>query len=171
MPFSLPSLPFDLPGAVLPLLLVACAAMVVAACLEFRPSGRFRKRDLMTGNEIEFFWRLKRALPDVHVFPQVGMAALMEAVGSSVKVRRRLFWKIAAKRVDYVLCEGDLALLCVVELDDRTHNKREDAQRDAMLASAGIPIIRYESRHKPGEARLREDITRLRQKHRPVTLR
>jgi very-short-patch-repair endonuclease len=48
-----------------------------------------------------------------------------------------------------------LQLVAIVELDDRTHNRVADAERDAFVASAGIRTLRFESRNKPTVEQIR----------------
>lgn len=113
--------------------------------------GNLQKKSLLTNNEAEFFQRLTRALPDYWIFPQVSFNSLMETKGY-------LYWKyyfylrnnFNRKVADYVVCDKrTLAVITVVELDDRTHNKEKDRKRDAVLRAAGYRILRYESRAKP----------------------
>ncbi|KDR28495.1 MULTISPECIES: DUF2726 domain-containing protein [Caballeronia] len=138
-------------------------------------SPRYRARLLLTENETEFFHRLRRALPDAHVFPQVAMSALIEPC-SRTKERIGDFNRISQKRVDFAICDPELKLMAVVELDDRTHNRNRDAARDAALASAAIRTIRFESTRKPTEAEIRlavfahQDTQVDPRKPRPLTL-
>ncbi len=58
--------------------------------------------------------------------------------------------KISQKHLDFVLLNPDtLAVCCVIELDDASHNsesaKKRDSEKDAILQSAGIPIIRIKA--------------------------
>lgn len=65
--------------------------------------------------------------------------------------------RFAQKIVDYVAQRrDDGAVVAVIELDDRTHNPAKDAERDAMLASAGYRIIRWQSKAKPDTVAIRE---------------
>jgi very-short-patch-repair endonuclease len=115
---------------------------------------QYRARSFLTGNEIEFFRRLRRALPQEYIFPQVALSALIEPRSRSEK-HLRDFRRISQKRVDYAIYTSDLQLVAIVELDDRTHNRMADAQRDAFVASAGIRTLRFESRNKPTVEQIR----------------
>lgn len=112
-------------------------------------------RSIMSPNEREFFDRMRRAVPGLFFFPQVAMSALIEPVNKSGYKYNPAFEKIAKKRVDWAIYSADMRLLCVVELDDRTHDKEKDDERDRMLSSAGISTVRWESRSKPDEEAIR----------------
>ena len=112
-----------------------------------------KARALLTGNEQEFYQRLRRALPALNVLPQVGMSALVDVALSPLHPK---FWEVrrvfAMKTIDYVVCRPkDMSVVAVVELDDRSHDekKSKDRMRDAMLSSVGIVTIRWDSRAKP----------------------
>ncbi len=115
-----------------------------------RNSAKFKAKSLLTENELEFFWRLTRALPDVFIFPQVAMSALVDPTASQgSKAFMSSFGRISQKRVDYALYNSEMKLLCVVELDDKTHDASKDKERDQLLKSAGIRTIRWNSKNKP----------------------
>ena len=142
-------------------LLIGCAIIVMAVvaglCLLIRDQNggmpRYRAQAIMTANEIEFFGRLTRALPACFVFPQVAMSALLSpALPAGHQRYRAAFARISQKRIDYVIYDGQMTLLCVVELDDRTHDVKKDAVRDGMLSRAGIRTIRWHSKRKPSLA-------------------
>lgn len=129
-------------------------------------NAKIKARSVLTPNEQEFFGRLKRALPDYDVLAQVSMGALLT---TTVSKDHPEFWKLrkrfAQKISDFVVMRkgatGPEAVVAVVELDDRTHDKHKDAKRDEMLASAGIRTLRFESRAKPSEAEIRRQIKAL----------
>lgn len=117
-----------------------------------RQSGNaesFRRLNLMTPNELEFFGRLLNAFPEYFVFPQVAMSALIQGE------TRGDFLRIAQQRVDYVLSDQFGDVIAVVELDDRTHSLTKDKVRDRRLSQAGIRTIRFESRAKPSPEEIR----------------
>ena len=115
----------------------------------------------MTNNELEFFHRIRRAVLDGYVFPQVAMSGLIEPANAGGDSYQAAFRRISQKRVDYVVFDASMKLLAVIELDDRTHNSKKDAVRDAQFMSAGIPTLRYESKTKPTEAKIQADLVAI----------
>lgn len=122
-------------------------------------------RAVMTPNEKEFFGRLKSALPDFEVIPQVAMSALLDV---SLPEMHPQYWQMrkqfSQKTVDYVICKkGTMDVVTVVELDDRTHDTKQDkdAARDKMLADAGIKTVRWDCRAKPRREEIRDRIGAL----------
>jgi very-short-patch-repair endonuclease len=132
--------------------------LVFGAVVSHKGQGRYSRRALLTPNEIDFFHRLRAALPEYDIFPQVAMHALLEPIASSADQRRRDFWHISQKIVDYVICDSACTVLALIELDDRTHNRHKDAIRDARVATSGLTTIRFESRFKPNQAELRDRV-------------
>jgi len=140
--------------------IVATAAAIIFYVLLPRPAAkqRYRRRAVMTPNELEFFGRIARALPGMHVCPQVAMHALIEPTSPDAKVRLIDFRRISQKVVDYAIFDAQWTLVLVIELDDRTHVASRDAVRDGYMSSAGIRTLRYQSRSKPSEAQIAADV-------------
>lgn len=122
-------------------------------------TGSFKRRQLMTANEVEFFNRLVKALPDHYVFPQVAMSALIEAASSDKKQAHSDRLRIAQQRADYVICDAVGEVVAVVELDDRTHSAAKDQLRDSRLKQGGIRTIRFQSRNKPTVEAIRDAVS------------
>ena len=122
-------------------------------------ASAFSSRPILSENELEFFHRLSRALPDYHVFPQVAANALLRVEADKrSKIYHATRNRFAQKHVDFVVCErSSLRVLAIIELDDRTHTKMKDDARDAMFEQAGYVTHRFASRRKPSE----EDIAAL----------
>lgn len=121
-------------------------------------AGAYKRRRLMSPNEEEFFGRLVDALPECFVFPQVSMIALIEAASPDKRIAHRDRLRVAQQRVDYVICNKKLAVVMVVELDDRTHSAAKDQLRDQRLKQAGIRTVRFQSKNKPDVVALRAAI-------------
>lgn len=142
-------------------LIVMALAFTVGTLLRAR-LNQYIAQDIMTGNEAEFFNRLVRANPQGYVFPQVAMSALIAPTVRNASARLTAFRRISQKRVDYAIYTDKLELICIVELDDRTHDARRDAERDELMLSAGIPTLRWESKFKPSEFEIRKAFETLR---------
>lgn len=123
-------------------------------------AGVYRRRKVMSENELEFFGRLVAALPDHYIFPQVAMSALLEAASSDEKTAHSDRLRIAQQRADYIVCTKNCELVAVIELDDRTHSTAKDQLRDSRLEQAGIRTVRFQSRAKPSVDVLRAAIVR-----------
>jgi hypothetical protein len=154
-----------------PFLIVGALCLVAWALSgtgpKFTPRVLVRAKPLVTANELEFLHRLRRALPDFEVLTQVSMGALLDADLPAGHPRlwtiRRVF---SMKIVDYVVCERKtLRVVAAIELDDVSHTEKKDndVRRDTLLASAGIPTLRWDSRSKPTELQIAERVEKLRQ--------
>ena len=141
---------------------VTVLAAVAGAFLSRRRPPAVARRPLLTANEMEFLERLEAALPEIRVHAQVSMGALLvpRVREGGGRRRRAMHRSIRArfdrKVVDFVLQRrDDGSVVALVELDDRTHDRRADARRDAMTARAGYRTIRWDSRRKPGRQAIR----------------
>lgn len=144
---------------------MVAAALALLAALRNRAGGigsrrgLFHSRPLMTDNELEFFSRLEEALPDCKVFSQVAMSGVLDVTLPS---SHPAYWRARSafdrKRIDYVVYTRSVTrLIAVVELDDRSHEskRRQDSERDAMLAGAGIRTVRFPSHPRPSAKEIR----------------
>jgi len=116
------------------------------------------QKTLLTGNEVDFFHRLQRALgPRWVVFPQVSMGALID---TRLKPAHPDYWDVRAtfssKICDFVVCDArTLKPQLVIELDDIMHDFAKDRVRDSMVAKAGYRTVRFWSRKKPSDTELK----------------
>ena len=110
---------------------------------------KYKAKALMTDNEIEFFQRLIKAFPKYYVFPQVSLGAILASADTAPSQRHGTRMTFAQKMADYVICNQQMKIVAIVELDDKTHSKEKDDKRDSMLKEAGYKIFRFESKHKP----------------------
>ena len=102
-------------------------------------------RPLLTEAERAFYARLRVAVPQYAVLCQVQISRFIEVknVADRLAVRNR-YDRLSA---DFVLCAEDFSPLLVVELDDSSHDRpaqrARDAKKDAVLAAAGVPVVRF----------------------------
>lgn len=123
----------------------------------------FLPKSLLTRNETEFFGRLRAALPDYAILPQVALRAFIKpAAGYNTRAYWRQLARIGSKHCDFLICTPEtLSVIAIIELDDRTHDRDRDAIRDRMTAAAGYRTIRYESKDRPTPERIRRDIAAI----------
>ncbi|MFD0463545.1 DUF2726 domain-containing protein [Microvirga aerilata] len=73
----------------------------------------------------------------------------------------RAFWtafrRISNTRVDWAIVQ-DLEVLAIVELDDRSHDARKDAQQDRILKSCGYRVVRFSSSRRPDPRQIHEAV-------------
>lgn len=105
------------------------------------PFASIKASRLLTEREKKMFFQLFRIFPpDKHVIlAQVSFSALLWAPSRAIRA------KFNRKRTDFVIVDGNFCVLAVIELDDSSHNGREqnDAERDAMLIQAGYRVVRF----------------------------
>lgn len=148
---------------ILVVLIVVVVAVAILAATFLKAGCNYKSKNLLTENEKEFFFRLKRALSGYEVFPQVSMGAiLIPNANRNDRRYHQIRGSFSQKIVDFLICDGKtLKAIAIVELDDRTHNIERDQKRDAMLLSAGYRVIRWDSRKKPSEDEIRERIQQM----------
>lgn len=106
----------------------------------------------MNASEEKFFNLLCRAVPvGCSVFPHVSMRALIETNHWDMWAPFNL------KRVDFVICNAALNIVCVVELEGENEQKRH-LRREKMLQNAGVNILRYRLSEEPTADQIRADI-------------
>lgn len=105
---------------------------------------------LLTKAERSFFGVLQQAVGgDYCIFSKVRLADIIKVnSGLSASNRQKAQNRISGKHVDFVLCNThDLSIHCVIELDDKSHEKLERQQRDdfvdAALHAAGVRIFHF----------------------------
>lgn len=133
----------------------------VAQLLRNRSLLRVAQKPILTPNEIEFFGRLRTALPELAIFPQVAMGALLKPAASG-KDYHRIRGTFAQKIIDFVICDPNtLEIIVLVELDDRSHDPQKDAKRDQITGAAGYKTIRWQSKKRPEPDEIRQTVLSL----------
>jgi hypothetical protein len=111
-----------------------------------RTPQRFSAIPILTKIEQEFFIRLCRALPSCYIFPKVAIAALLEPKDSDENPRKAGLSAMPEKIVDYAIYDGDLKLVCVIDLGNDVSRSKANATSHDYFKGTGIKNIRCESR-------------------------
>ena len=108
-----------------------------------------RAAPLMTKRERIVCAFIERAVPQARVHAQVSMGAILRpAAGLDMSRSTTVRNRFSSKRIDFLLEDrASGAIIAIVEMDDRTHNARQDAERDRMTARAGYTTIRLPAGH------------------------
>lgn len=161
-------LPLAVVAAGVGILFVSCWAAFTSGALSNRRLPYQVKPYLFTKAE----WHFHRALAsglgkDFHVFCYVRMADVLRVKGITRRDRswRKHFYKISSKHLDFIVCGRERGeILCALELDDRSHRRRDRRTRDAFVdkacASAGLPLIRIPAELSYNPDSLRDKVTK-----------
>ncbi len=140
---------------VLLVILVIAAIGIIAVLMSAKRRRDYVRRPLLSPAELSFFKVLEQALGGKYrIFTKIRLADIIKVSGEVEKRERQTaFNRIQSKHVDFVLCDpDDLAVYCVIELDDRSHNAGDRIARDefvdSALGSAEIPIARFAARRQ-----------------------
>jgi len=113
-------------------------------------SGSYQSVCLFTPNEkSEFnkllFWGVNKGL---YVFPKVRIFNIIEPRSDKLNYLK-LLWKIHSKHIDFVVCDKDLQIKFLIELDDNSRKKGSYVKRDEFmeqtLSGAGYKVIHTDS--------------------------
>ena len=119
---------------------------------------------LLTPAELRFYQTLKMAVEDAMLICcKVRLADLLNVTSSDPAERQKLFRRIAAKHVDFVLTDSsDLEPFAVIELDDSSHDRSDRRERDLfvdrLFATVRFPIIRVKAAGRYNVRELKEKI-------------
>ena len=112
--------------------------------------GVYMKLNVLTNHELKYFYAISSASNQLglFVFPKVRLADIIKPK-DNCKDWMALFNRVNRKHVDFLICKSDLSTLCVLEIDDYSHDlekgKKRDEFVDYILADVGIPTIRKRS--------------------------
>lgn len=110
----------------------------------------YTKKYLLTKNEWAFYKKIKPICDEhnLHIISKVRLADIVEVKkGLNNKEWHKYFNKIKNKHVDFILCNPEnLAIIAIVELDDKSHTKKERIESDnfknKLFEHVGYKLIR-----------------------------
>ena len=114
------------------------------ADINFRTA--YQARPIFTRNEWQNYKKL-RDIADVKgyvICPKVRLLDIIEPRKDQKKYKT-LYYKVQAKHVDFVVCDTDMYIKAIIELDDKSHNRKDRQERDkfvdTILQSVGYKVI------------------------------
>lgn len=112
--------------------------------LDFK--NAYQRKDFFTRNEWQNYKKLK-AIADEKGLVVCPKVRLFDIIEPRLDKKRKLTYryKIQAKHVDFVICDQDMKILAILELDDNSHYDPERIKRDdfvnTILLSVGYTVI------------------------------
>ena len=117
-----------------------------------------KKQFLCSKSEIRLFKYLTQILPrDYYIHCQTSLISLLKPADFR---SARMIW---AKRVDYVITDRDCEILLVIELDDRSHERKDRKKRDKFvnkILKDKHPLLRITTEQAKNQAFVRRQIER-----------
>jgi hypothetical protein len=116
-------------------------------------------KGLLTNRERALYQSLHTLYPEHRIFVQVALSQLIDVPKDQpdrFSIRARFSQLVA----DFVLCRPDLSVLMVIELDDRSHERRDrkaaDVRKAKALTDAGLRLVRIPAGPLPSPQSLRD---------------
>jgi hypothetical protein len=127
--------------------------------------GVYNVRPRLLGKiETMTYQHLKRALPGHDILPHVRLDDIIEMTAQDTgDAPLRVFRRLSTAIVDFVVCDSDLVIIAVVDLNDQQLIEDERLTRlenakHRSLTLAGLPHIRLDPLHLPSEEELRHQV-------------
>jgi len=147
------------------ILSIVILILLVIFFLITRPREGYVKVDsIFTPAELKFYKILNEILPEYVIFGKVRVADIIN-VDSKKAGRKYLkyFNRISKKHVDFLICDREtLSPLVAIELDDRSHERKERVERDEFMdkvfGMADLPLLRFRVQKKYDKRKIREKI-------------
>lgn len=120
----------------------------------------YAKKPLSAPEQILYF-RLVKALPDHIVLGQVQLSRFLGVK----KGENVMQWnnRINRMSVDFLVCTKDASVVAAIELDDKSHERKDrviaDAKKDKVLNAANVKIIRWNVKAIPDEILIKQAFT------------
>lgn len=144
-------------------ILLAILVILIAALIKRKTTDNeiwpyVQKKPFITVPEQTLYFRLTKALPEHIILAQVNLPRFIETKNSSFKY----YAKIKELSIDFLVCSKDFSITAAIELDDSSHNRTKQKERDEKknkaLKAAGIQLIRWNIKTLPDERKIQADI-------------
>lgn len=120
----------------------------------------YKRVNILTDAELQLFHFMQNNLCQLDRITILTKVRLADIVNVDERITRdkKYLWSITNKHVDFLICKkDDMSVICVVELDDYTHETKEAKDRDLfvmqVLDSVGIRVVRIKTKIRSIEVR------------------
>lgn len=106
----------------------------------------YKPKKILSEAEQSFYLVMSNYITDAAIFPKVGLKEFLYIPGQKNKEYMSHWARISQKHVDFLICDKKtMYIYCVVELDDKSHERQSRVERDKFIddamEQAGIPIV------------------------------
>jgi hypothetical protein len=116
-------------------------------------------KPLLSRPEQLLYARLVRAFPGHIILAQVALSQLLVVARRDAAGAQSVSNRFRQLVADFVVCAPDFTAVAVIELDDRSHSRpvqrERDQRKDRFLLAAGVKVFRIAVADMPSEAQLR----------------
>lgn len=119
------------------------------------PLPTFEKKPFFRLDEKDFHARLRRELPECHIFPRVELASLITPTSNDPRQQRAQLAQLQGRRVDFAIFDATLNLVLVIELTPPGAAGDEAVSTAAYLKHAGVQTIRWSLQQLPSAEQVR----------------
>jgi hypothetical protein len=114
----------------------------------------YAKKSLFGDEQQSFYARLRRALPNCLIFPDIALASLLEPLATEARQLRQQHEQLNGRKVAYAVYDNNLELLCVIELTNAGADQNERAPTIEFLQGAGIKHFSWKHGQLPSDEQM-----------------
>jgi hypothetical protein len=114
----------------------------------------YAKKSLFGDEQRAFYLRLRAALPDRLIFPDIALSALLAPLATDARHLRQQQEQLNGRKVAYAVYSGMLELLCVIELTDADTDEDERALTLEYLQEAEIKHFSWKLGQLPSDEQI-----------------
>lgn len=129
-------------------LAVLAVAMLIWILIRLHEKLPYEMNETILTERERSFYRILRPIADkleLQICPKVRVADIV-SIKKGTRDWQKWFNKIRSKHVDFLLCDYDMNIVLIIELDDRSHETERAKKNDALKnAIFGNKLVRIRS--------------------------
>lgn len=143
---------------------IIVAAIVVWIILRLHEKLPYELNETILTERERAFYRILKPIADsleLQICPKVRMADIV-SIKKGTRDWQKWFNKIRSKHVDFLLCDYDMNIVLMIELDDRSHETERAKKNDALKnAVFGERLVRIQSLKEDPEPVIKAALKKL----------